>query len=351
MHGLRTQMDVHIAMRKGEDALRAANEAFGIYEASGEDGEAPALLMVAEARMVAGDYEASKEAARQAIDLCNVAGDFHGKAGAICKLAKAQFLAEDPEDGFSSLQEALETYRTAGSQHGEATIINEIAAENSKVGSFEDALFIAAEGEDICRNNGLKALLAAILTTRATACMGRINSGQSTDTHLNWQARVAAKEALSICRELGDKKGAVKALYVLSQAFFEYGNYMEARAKAKLAVEICYDIGDKANEGMNLIMVAQTRLVDNKEEAVRLAKMADKLIKDSGDTELAKDSAEALDFIRDWDPKKKEKEEAAKARSSEAQSAKTDYTLDFDYMKTRAVYFDAFIARALRARA
>merc|ERR1712151_1315833 len=103
---------------------------------------------------------------------------------------------------------------------------------------------------------------------------------------------------------------------------------MGRRAKAKLAVEISQDIGDKTSEGRSLILVATTRLPDNKDEAVRLAKLAEKLIKEGGDSDLVKEAGDSLDFIREWDPKKKEKEEASRQLAAESQSPKTDYTRD-----------------------
>merc|ERR1712060_108517 len=102
------------------------------------------------------------------------------------------------------------------------------------------------------------------------------------------KARVAGKEALEIFQALGYKQGIVQALNVLAWAFLEYGNYLEAKSKAKAAVEICQEIGDKVGEGMNLLLIAQTRLADNKEEAMRLAKLGEKIIKDAGNAGLSK---------------------------------------------------------------
>merc|ERR1712187_315960 len=201
---------------------------------------------------------------------------------------------------------------------------------------------------DLCRENGYKKQLGNILCSVATANMNRLISGASTETLLNWKARVAGKEALEIFQALGYKQGIVQALNVLAWAFLEYGNYLEAKSKAKAAVEICQEIGDRVGEGMNLLLIAQTRLADNKEEAMRIAKLGEKVIKESGNSDLAKEATDMVESFRDMDSQKKEKETKV---SSEVQSDKTDYTLDMEYGKIRMVYFDAFIARALRTRA
>jgi tetratricopeptide (TPR) repeat protein len=351
MYALKTEMTILISLKKGEEAIRAANLALGIFEGSGDaDMEAAAYLMVADARIAGGDYESAKEACSKASDCAIVSGNMYKKGLALMKLAEAQVGAEDPEDANASYQEAVEGMRAAGNRYGEATAIIAMAKADIEAGNAEDARFNAEEAEEICRKDKFKALLADALCTGADANMAMVYSGTSTDIMHNFNARTAGKEALTIYRAVRNKKGTVQALNILAAAFFEYGNYFEARAKAKLAVEISQDIGDTKEEGRSMLMVARTRLGDNKEEAVRLAKLAEKLVKESGDTILAKDAGEVLDFLRDYDPKAKSKDDGKAAAASAAQSAKSDYTLDFDYGKIRGVYFDAFTARALRTR-
>merc|ERR1712232_668289 len=109
--------------------------------------------------------------------------------------------------------------------------------------------------------------------------------------------------------------------------------------------ELSQDIRDTKSEGINLLLVAGTKLAENnKEEASRLCKIAQNLLKETGDAALTKEASEMYDFVRDYDPKGKAKEEAKKATDSGAQSQKTDYTLVFDYGKTTGVIFDSFIA-------
>jgi tetratricopeptide (TPR) repeat protein len=350
MYALETLMTIFISMKKGDEARRRAEEAVAIYEGSGDDAhEGAAYLMVAQARIGSGGFEEAKEACSKAIDIANVSGDMTKKAKATFMLAVAQTGAEDPEDAHASLNEALEQARAAGSKYAEAQALCKLAGSDIDQGNFEDAIYGAEEGVDLCKKENFKALLAETLTTKATACMARVNSGQSTDSMTNWNARQAGKQALEICREIGDKPGSVKALNVLANAFAEYGNLLEARARARLAVEICQDIKDSKNEGINLLMVAQTRMSDNTAEAARLAKLALTLIKEDGDEALIKDANAVVDELRDYDPKRKDKDQAKEAQS-QAQSKKTDYTIDFDYGKTRHLYFDSFIARALRTR-
>merc|ERR550532_329427 len=109
--------------------------------------------------------------------------------------------------------------------------------------------------------------------------MAEITAGTAgyREGHLNWQARLKAKEALSIFQTIGNIPGQAKCLNVLAQAFIQYGNVAEGKAKAKAAVQLCKELEDKEGEGMNLMLVAQARIYDNKDEALRLARLAEKL--------------------------------------------------------------------------
>lgn len=68
----------------------------------------------------------------------------------------------------------------------------------------------------------------------------------------------------------------------LASAFLNYGNAAEARAKAKQAVDIGKEIGDKRIEGESLLLVAQSKIHENKEEGARLARLSEKLLREAG---------------------------------------------------------------------
>merc|ERR1719245_30233 len=96
----------------------------------------------------------------------------------------------------------------------------------------------------------------------------------SKETSLNADARKKGKEALAIFQDLGDLAGQAKCLNVLALAFLAFGNFHEGKAKAKAAVQLCEETGDKIGQGINMLIVAQTRIFDNKDEAMRLGRLA-----------------------------------------------------------------------------
>merc|ERR1712039_243577 len=139
-----------------------------------------------------------------------------------------------------------------------------------------------------------------------------------------------------------------KCLNVLSMAFLGFGNINEGKAKAKAAVQLCEETGDKIGQGINLLLVAQTRIFDNKDEAMRLARLAEKLLKETGEIEYAKGAEDVVEFVRESDRSGGKKKGADKTKLSDIQSEKTDVVMDLDYGKTRGAYFHAFTARTAR---
>merc|ERR1712242_274120 len=193
-------------------------------------------------------------------------------------------------------------------------------------------------------------LLATGLHATAEGAMSLINNGVAEgakETVLNAEARKKGKEALAIFQDLGDLAGQAKCLYVLSLAFLGFGNINEGKAKAKASVQLCQETGDKIGEGLGLLVVAQTRIYDNKDEAMRLARLAEKLLKETGEIEYMKGAEDIVEHIRESDRSGGKKKEA-KTKLSDIQSEKTDVVADLEYGKFRAAYFHAFTARTAR---
>ena len=271
------------------------------------------------------------------------------QAAATRRLADACFAKGDDSDGWMYAKEALELYRQQGDLRGEAAVLCEIALAHFVTGTFQEGVYIAEEGVRICREQGYRDQLAAILVAAGRARLDQEATGAAQDLSLNWQARVAAKEALAIYEDTGNLYGQMKALNTLALAFMAYGNVLEGRAKAKRAVELSQMCGDKAAEGANLLLVAQSRTHDNRDEAVRLANLAQKLLKDGGDKGALAELEEVLEQIREPGKQKKAEEERKGGTTlAENMADKMDLTMDMDFMKTRAVYFWGFVSRETR---
>jgi len=347
---LHTMARAQVAMKKYEEAIRSANQMVGIYEGGPElDRHGLCLLVVADVRAAQEEHEEAVEAATKAVELFD-AVDKRQQANATRRLAEACFSKGDDTDGWMYVKEALELYRGEGHSKGEALMLCEIAANHFSSGTFQEGVFIAEEGAKLCREAGFRQLLANTLLAGARGRLDQQATGVAQEQQLNWKARQAAKEALDIYENIGDLHGQMRAHNTLALAFMSYGNVLEGRAKAKRAVELSQMLGDKGSEGSNLLLVAQSRFHDNRDEASRLATIAQRLIKESGEKKTLEEAEQVVEAIRADPSKKADKKKKLEAGGSiaETQARKQDLVMDMDMMKTRAVYFFGFTSRSTR---
>lgn len=337
-----------LAAKKGSEALRAANEVLAIYQGSGE-GESCALLLLAKTKQALGESSEAQELAQKAVDIFEKKGDRQMQGVTLKQLADICLAGGHNIDGWQYTREALECFREAGHQRGEASTLCQIAAAHVENGVFEEALRIAEEGVAMCRERSDRPQLGATLNVIATAHVGQLRFARSDqqEQQMNWKARLAGKEALAILQSVGDRVGEANALKNLASAFLNYGNVSEARFKAKQAVEIGKEIGNKQIEGENLLLVAQTKIIENKEEGARLARLSEKLLREAGVASAARNAGDVHDFIRSYGSAPKE---AKKKGVAQPVDLKTDITLDMEDAKHRLAYFHGFTARAVRPR-
>lgn len=356
---LKALAKIYIAIRKPQEALKIAAEAVALFEGVKDpEGQVTAFLLSADANVAAGQYEVAQKEAQKAVEIWENAVEKVKQARALNRLAKACFAGGNTIDGWQYAKEALQLYRDAKNKRGEITAICDIALAHLEAETYEEAVRIAEEGVSICRDSPDRPLLAKALFTAAKASVIQVTTvvlPEVKEQQVNWRARLAGKEALAIFQQIGDRKGEADALNVLATAFLGYGNVAEAKAKGKQAVEISKEIGDKKGEGENLLLVAQSRVHDNREEATRLARVAERLLREASGGKIAKRTSDVLDHLRDWDSYKREEKRETKPAAGPAGGGafsmeKTDVVLDFENMSLRAAYFHGFTSRAARSR-
>ncbi|CAJ1378570.1 unnamed protein product [Effrenium voratum] len=323
-----------LATKKGGDALRAANEVLAIYQGSASANEARGLLLVAKTKQALGDSQEAQELAQNAVDIFDKNGDRLMQGIMLKQLADICLAGGENIDGWQYTRAALECFRDVGHKRGEAATLCQIAAAHVETGVLEEALRIADEGVEICRQRNDRPQLGATLNV--------------IEQQTNWKARLAGKEAMAVLQSVGDRVGEAQALKSLATAFLNYGNAAEARAKAKLAIEIAKEVGNKQIEGENLLLVAQTKIHENKEEGARLARMSEKLLREAGASSAARNAGDVYDFIRDYGAAPKE---SKKDKPKMEADTKTDITVDVEENKHRLSYFHGFTARSVRPRA
>eukprot|EP00930_Biecheleria_cincta_P096533 TRINITY_DN88363_c0_g1_i1.p1 TRINITY_DN88363_c0_g1~~TRINITY_DN88363_c0_g1_i1.p1 ORF type:complete len:544 (+),score=146.94 TRINITY_DN88363_c0_g1_i1:67-1632(+) len=341
-----------LATKKGSDALQAANEALGLFQ-GGEnpEAEARAIMVVSKTKQALGDFQEAMELAQKAVDIFDKKQEKELQAVTLMQLANICFEGGESIDGWQYAKEALSLFREVGHNHGEASMICQVAKAHIEHGSCEEAVRIAEEGVSMCKDANYRAQSGAMLGVIASAHMGQITMARSDqqEQQINWKARLAGKEALGILQSVGDRVGEAQVLKTLATAFLNYGNAAEARAKAKQAIEIGKEIGNKRIEGENLLLVAQTKIIENKEEGARLARTAEKLLREAGDSSAAKNAGEVYDFIRDYGSAAKDDKVQKKAPAAPA-DLKTDITCDVEEGQRRLAYFHGFTARTIRPK-
>jgi len=341
---------ISLDLGKHDEALRAANELLGIFQ-GGDDTtrEGAAMLVVAEVRAAMGELAEAEELATRVVERCDDALEKRQQAHALIKLAQFSFSSNNHTDAWTYIKEARDLFASIGDRNGEAETLCRIAEAHITAGSFEEGGFIAEEGTKLCRRAGLRKALAKMLHTMADGHIAEIGSGcpSARATHLNWDARKKGKEALAIFQELGDLEGQAKCEGVLAAAFLAYGNLMEGKARAKAAIRLCQEVGDKASEGSNLLLVAQARVHDNQEEALRLALTAEKLLREVGEPIHHQGAEQVVDYIRGLDGVD-DGADQRKAKSRAVKDEKSDITMDMEYDRTRAAYFHGFTSRTAK---
>ncbi|CAE7619051.1 GPSM1 [Symbiodinium pilosum] len=338
-----------IAAKKRSEALKAANEALAFYQGSGSDAESRLLILVAKT-MQATEDSGAQEMAQQAVAIFEKTDDRQMQGIALKQLAEICFAGQDNIDGWQYTKEALECFREVGHKSGEAATLCQIASAHVDNGACEEALRIAEEAVTICREKNFRTQLGTTLNIIASAYVAQLPTARSDqqEQQINWKARLAGKEALAILQSVGDRVGEAQTLKSLASAFLNYGNAAEARARAKLAVDIGKEIGNKRIEGENLLLVAQSKIHENKEEGARLARLSEKLLREAGAPSAARGAGDVYDFIRDYGVQRKE---TKKDRPKQEADVKTDITVDIEEGKHRLGYFHGFTARAVRPRA
>mmetsp|Transcript_62272 Transcript_62272/g.131642 ORF Transcript_62272/g.131642 Transcript_62272/m.131642 type:complete len:520 (-) Transcript_62272:243-1802(-) len=338
-----------LALNRKEEALKLAKEMSALHEANDLEKQGVAQLVTVDVLCDMEDYDEATEVATKVVEMFDMTHKSL-QAQATRRLADVCFAKGDDSDGWMYAKEALELYRSVGHCKGEAEMLLEITKAHFSSAGGQEGLLIAEEGIKLCREANFRKTLGDLLLATARGRLAMESAGFAQEQHLNYKARQGGKEALTVYQEIGDLKGQLNAHNTLAMGFMAYGNVAEGKARARRAVEIAQMLGDKTAEGANLLLVAQCRFHDNKEEAARLASLASRLLRDGGDRKTMEEAGPVISAIQEDGEEKKDKEKrGAGASLAETMASKMDLTLDFDDMKTRAIYFWGFTSRAARA--
>jgi len=235
--------------------------------------------------------ESAEEAfgtAHQKMEVARAAGDERGRALALIKAGDALVTMDKPDDAWGYIGEASHMCGEMKFEEGRAAAMNVMTKIHAKKGKdeeeLEEALDSATDALKAFRKLGYRKGEAVALTS-----LSMVHQASKKAT----LAVKAAKEALAIFAELGDKRamavtyGTVKDSYL---AKTPAETFLAAKQMEK-AQALYQELGDKSKEASCLLSVAKIEAADVKKAAAAVHKAA-ALSAEAGD---AKGQAAALD--------------------------------------------------------
>ena len=183
------------------------------------EGDAPALLLLAEALLQRGDYPEALATAERGLAGAKADGDVAAEARAHFLLAWIYYRHGDPEAQLGELESALAAYRRLGDRGGAARVLRNLAALHFRLGHKEEGDRLQAEAERLARAAGDAVLALRIQADRAT---GHWLRGAYPEV------RAEARKMRNRARKLGDVGGELDALELEGLAALRLGAFEAA---------------------------------------------------------------------------------------------------------------------------
>ncbi|CAK0839298.1 unnamed protein product [Prorocentrum cordatum] len=247
-----------LAAGDGAGALAAASEASGLFEELGDrQMVASALTSCANARLLLRDAPAAQRAARDALAAFRALGDAPGAAAARSTLADAYATSQGPDQvARALLTDDLAHHRARGDKKGEAAVLLAQArgalAPGVGRGAAREAVARARRAARLLEEVGDRAGAASALEAAAS---GLLMQGDAAE-----EALAVAQEALAASRSAGNRECQVGVLSTLSSVHLARGQPDEARSNAEACQRLCRELGDKRSEARALVAAASASL-------------------------------------------------------------------------------------------
>jgi tetratricopeptide (TPR) repeat protein len=257
------------AVTRHETAARAA------AELADGPGQASALLSLAGAQWLTGNFPAAARAATRALAMFRGLGDQLGEASAGVLLADTQRLTGDYAAAAQLLERALGAFGDLGDRPGQVQALLSLAVVRRLTGNYPSAATAAQQALGLSRDLGSQRDHA-----RALALLGDLRR----DTGDYPAAITAAEQALSIYCDVGDRNGQACALWTLGGAQRAAGNYPAATSALVQALGIWQDVGHRYCKAGTLLYLGAVRR-DTRDYPAAVAQLGEalRIFRDNGD--------------------------------------------------------------------
>jgi len=267
--------------RRGEEALKAANEAAELFKKSGNKrGAADALGVSIAATAVKGQASEAKSTATSELEKCKASGSKVGQVALLQALAEVALIEERPAAALASAQDAEALFAEPGGDQGGAASVYLTLADAQLAGENPKAALAAAS----------KAMQSATAAgdkqgeANAWVALMRARAGLSKFA----EAAKAAEGALVTCLDIGDLDGKAVALYRLAQVHNKSKQYTKAMKSGGMAMEHFRQHGSTMLEQACLAEIVSGLIgMEAKAEALRQARQGQAQLQKAGDRRMA----------------------------------------------------------------
>jgi len=224
-----------------------------------------------------GEYEAGRQAYREALEIKQQLGDRAGVAQTLHQLGNVAYLQGDYAEARRLYGESLDIAQQLGNRAGLAATLHQLGMLAQGQGDYVEARRLYQESLDIKQEMGDHAGIAATLHQ-----LGMLAQAQGDYA----EARRLYGESLDIAQQLGNRAGLATTLHQLGMLAQDQGDYAEARRLYQESFDIKQQLGDRAGIAITLAQLALLEEAEgNLERALDLTRQAQEIIVSLGNPE------------------------------------------------------------------
>merc|ERR1719221_1379012 len=208
-------------------------------------------------------FQKALTAAKASVDLLKPFAHPGHIAEALCMVATVAHKKGDYKQAAARLTEGQALMRESGDPLGEATALTSLTRLHMAHGEYKAALRTAGEArefyEEMDDDEGLASVLFMIAKTQFMNLVSGNKKSQPGSKSWNEgmeRAQRAAKESVSLAKEVGNQHTRAAAVFVLAQVAFAQEKYSECIEHSNEAVMTCRASGDLDNEAVALMLSA-----------------------------------------------------------------------------------------------
>lgn len=281
------------ATRKPAALHRPSDDFSSYYSSLADDGslskeerEAASLMSNAEGLLdEEEDATSALKLAEEALALYRKINQAKGVSDALRMIVSARCMRNERKKALVLAKDELREFQLADDRRGEAAMslsIAEVYADDMGTRNREEAVRLTTDARKSLRQLKDQKMEATACLFLSDLHMKRAEHMLDERTHFQ-SGFDAAKDALALFKDLGDRKGEGRALYKLGIACGNLGKTQDALQHGKRAVGLFQDLIEKKLEGCALCLLAQCYLMkESPQEALPEGKQALTIFQDLG---------------------------------------------------------------------